>query len=157
MDRSLLPKLTWIVVLFALAAPASSQDTGSADLDRHFEELMSGVRLQGHFNVVGPDGMSAPQPDLYMVSELTRGEGNTWIFNYRMSFNQNQQMVPVPVEVLWAGDTPVLTMTDQEIEGLQGKFSARILIDRGRYAGTWQHGPVGGHMWGVLEPAEEAP
>ena len=116
--------------------------------------MMQGARMKGQFNVVGPQGQSPAQIDLYMVSELSRGEENQWIFNYSMSFNQDQKMSPIPVEVLWAGETPVLTMTDQEIPGLQGKFSARLLIHDGKYGGTWQHGAIGGLMWGVLEKVE---
>jgi hypothetical protein len=35
------------------------------------------------------------------------------------------------------------------------------VIYEGRYAGTWQHGDVGGHLFGLLKrdekPAEEKP
>jgi hypothetical protein len=59
--------------------------------------------------------------------------------------------MPLPVE--WAGDTPVLTMTDQTVEGL-GTFTVRVLIFGELYSGTWQHGSFGGHMWGRIERAE---
>ena len=61
------------------------------------------------------------------------------------------------VKVVWAGDTPVLTMTEQTVEGL-GTFSVRVMIYQDRYAGTWDNGSLGGHMWGQIvkdEPADE--
>ena len=54
-----------------------------------------------------------------------------------------------------AGDTPIITLTNLEIPGL-GTFTSRVIIYEGRYAGTWQHGDVGGHLFGRIEklPAE---
>jgi hypothetical protein len=58
--------------------------------------------------------------------------------------------VPIPLEIKWAGDTPVITLTNLEIPGL-GTFTSRVVIYEGRYAGTWQHGSVGGHLFGRIE------
>jgi len=33
---------------------------------------------------------------------------------------------------------------------LLGTFSAQVVLDGKRYAGTWQHGKVGGHMFGAI-------
>lgn len=157
-------RLVFPLVVFlaaaSLAVPGVAQEPASgpsrAELDSRFEQLMSGVRLDGKFSVILPTGESPPSEDLYMVSELSRGEGATWVFTAKMSYGDQMEMaVPIPVEVQWAGDTPVLTMTNQTIEGM-GTFTVRLLIYEGRYAGTWQHGPVGGHMWGRLVKAEAA-
>ena len=45
----------------------------------------------------------------------------------------------------------MITLTDFKILG-QGPFSARVVFHNGKYAGTWSHGEVGGHLFGVLEP-----
>jgi hypothetical protein len=58
------------------------------------------------------------------------------------------------VEVKWAGKTPVITLDNITIPGL-GTFSSRVVIDQGKYAGTWKHDDVGGHLFGKLEPATE--
>jgi hypothetical protein len=55
------------------------------------------------------------------------------------------------VEVRWAGDTAVIMLTNVSLPGMQGKFSTRLLIDGDRYAGTWSHDKVGGHMWGSIK------
>ena len=36
-----------------------------------------------------------------------------------------------------------------------GTFTARVLFYGDRYVGTWQHGKVGGHMFGKIEPAKK--
>ena len=73
-----------------------------------------------------------------------------------MSYGDNTVAIPMPFDVVWADDTPMITLTDQTIEGL-GTFSARVLVYEGQYAGTWQHGAFGGHMWGRIQrPGEPA-
>ncbi len=147
--------------IVALAVLLSCAGALAADeRDDQFESMMSGVRMEGKFSVDSMGGQPPPEgqfDDLYMVSELERGEGSTWIFKAGMSYGDNMNMeIPVPVRVEWAGDTPVLTMDEQAIEGM-GTFTVRLLFFEGRYAGTWQHGPAGGHMWGKLVSAAEAP
>ena len=132
---------------------AQSDDEARQERDAKFAALLEGARMEGKFNLNSASGESAAQVDLYSVSELRRGEGDTWIFEYTMSYGQGpdgpKQTVPIPVRVEWAGDTPVLTMTDQTVEGL-GTFTVRVMIHEERYAGTWSNGTVGGHMWGRI-------
>ena len=64
--------------------------------------------------------------------------------------------VPVPVQVKWAGKTPVITVDKVSIPGL-GTFSARVLLDNDRYAGTWSHDEKGGHLFGEILPADKKP
>ena len=49
-----------------------------------------------------------------------------------------------------AGKKPVITMDKITIPGM-GTFSTHLLIDGGRYAGTWSHGKTLGHMWGTIK------
>ncbi len=49
----------------------------------------------------------------------------------------------------------MVSLTDLTIPGL-GTFTARVLFYEDRYAGTWQHGKVGGHMFGKIQPAEKS-
>lgn len=149
-SRVLVPRLLPLLLAFGLAGALGAQET--AERERVFAEMMAGKHLVGYFSVVTPEGESPPQADNYMVSELSRGEGASWIFTARMGSGSQAAALPIPVDVLWAGETPVLTMTEQTIEGL-GTFTARVLIHDGRYAGTWQHGPVGGNMWGRVVDA----
>jgi hypothetical protein len=151
----------------AAGAQESATEPDQRDQDARFEALMEGARLVGQFTVDTGQAEDAPRPDLYSVSALEKGEGDVWIFHYTMSYgsgssggNQGSSNRPattfdIPVRVVWADDTPVLTMTEQAVEGL-GTFTVRVMIHGDRYAGTWQHGAFGGHMWGRIE-REQSP
>ena len=118
------------------------------ELEAQFEETMNGAKLIGQFTVTG---MEVPtQPDTYSVSKIEKHEDGRWLFTASMSYGDNTAAIPMPFEVLWAGDTPVITLTDQLIPRL-GTFSARVLVYKDEYAGTWKHDAFGGHMWGRIE------
>ena len=76
--------------------------------------------------------------------------GDYWLFKARIRYGDHDVTVPLPLEVKWAGQTPVITLNNVPIPGL-GTFDARVLIDGNRYAGTWQHGEVGGLLFGRVE------
>ena len=146
------------------AAGAFAQDSSSkpsamdrAALERWFEETMSGASLVGHFVVTGQDAPA--KGDKYRISKIAKMSDGRWMFNAQMGAGDREHTISMPFDVQWAGDTPVITLTDQALEGMQGKFTARVLIYGDRYAGTWQHGQVGGHLYGRLEKAndEKAP
>jgi hypothetical protein len=80
---------------------------------------------------------------------------NDWRFNARIQYGRVDTTLPLVLRVEWAGDTPVLTMTDVTIPNM-GTFTVRILFYRDRYAGTWQHGQVGGHMFGRIEKVSKS-
>ncbi len=62
--------------------------------------------------------------------------------------------MPLEFKILWSGNTPVMTLDALWIPGM-GTFDARVMIHNGRYAGTWQHDKVGGHLFGKIESGEE--
>jgi hypothetical protein len=78
-------------------------------------------------------------------------EGDLWVITARIKYGNVDLSVPVPVEVKWAGKTPVITLDNITIPGL-GTFSSRVVLDQGKYAGTWTHDKVGGHMFGKIVP-----
>jgi hypothetical protein len=87
------------------------------------------------------------------MTRVVKLQGDVWLFTARLQFGEQDLTVPLPLEVKWAGDTPVLTVTDFAIPGL-GTFTSRVMIYRGQYAGTWQHGDVGGHLWGRITKSQ---
>ena len=62
--------------------------------------------------------------------------GDIWLFRTRLKYNDREIPVPIPLSVKWAGDTPVITLTDLAIPGV-GTYSARVVLYRDQYAGTW--------------------
>ena len=130
-------------------------DEATAALHAAFTEAMTNVKLVGVFTVDGADE-GRMQRDEYTISSVTKSpKGDVWIVSARMRYGDVDLTLPVPVEVKWAGTTPMIILDKVTIPGL-GTFSSRVLIDGPRYAGTWQHDAVGGHMFGKIVPAEDA-
>jgi hypothetical protein len=47
-----------------------------------------------------------------------------------------------------------MTLDNLTLPGL-GTFSARVVLHDDKYAGTWQHDKVGGHLFGTISRAKE--
>ena len=83
---------------------------------------------------------------------MTKAEkGDYWNIFARMKYGKVDVTLPFPVEVKWAGNTPVITVDELKLIGLGAAFDARIVISDGKYACTWRHGKVGGLMFGRIE------
>ena len=145
----------------AQEAAEATQPAPAADADGNdaaarfaaFTEAMTNVKLVGAFTVDGPEEGKLVR-DEYTISSVTKApKGDLWIVSARIRYGTVDLTVPVPVEVKWAGKTPVITLDAVTIPGL-GTFSSRVVIDGTRYAGTWQHDAVGGHMFGKIVPVE---
>lgn len=142
-----------LLSLLALAALASCSrsSTGESEqarLEREFESTMTGSVLAGKFSL-----RDKIVEDKYTISKASKLAGDTWLINARIQYGTHDVTVPIPVTVKWAGDTPVITLTDATIPGM-GKFTARVLIYRNNYAGYWANEKGhGGQMWGKVERA----
>jgi hypothetical protein len=153
----LTPLCSLICAALLMAAPgcsSSSPDEAAAkqaQLEKEFEKSMSGARLEGYFTMDGRED-ATPRKETYHISSVTKLTGNYWTFQTRIQYGERDVTLPVPVHLEWAGDTPMVTLTDAEIPGL-GTFTARVLFYRGRYAGTWSHGERGGNQFGRIIPA----
>jgi hypothetical protein len=139
--------LGWLAAKTGAGTRASRMSLN--DLERQFADRMSGVALVGHFTVDGRDDR-ADNAERYEISSVAKLDGNNWRFNARIRYGRFDMTLPVVVTMLWAGDTPMITLTDTNIPTL-GTFTVRLLFYGDRYAGTWQHGRVGGHMFGRIE------
>jgi hypothetical protein len=119
------------------------------ELERQFAERMSDVTLVGSFTVAGRDDRSA-SPDRYDIASVEKVGDDLWRFNAGMQCCGVNGVIPIVVPMRWNGDTPMIMMTDTSLPGV-GTFTARVFFHGDRYAGTWQHGAVGGHMSGRIE------
>ncbi len=157
--RSILAAL----IVFVANVPALAQETKPAptpeELIAKLAKDLTGVKLVGKFTVTGRGEMT-PKEEEYTITSATKlddaDQPDLWLIKARVKYGKTDGTFPIPLLIKWAGDTPVITLTDLEIPGL-GKFSSRVVIYEGRYAGTWQHGDVGGHLFGVLKRDEEKP
>jgi hypothetical protein len=123
------------------------------DVERQFSERMQGVALVGTFTVAGREDR-APRPDRYEIRSVEKVGTDLWRFNAGMSCCGVNGVIPVVVPMRFNGDTPTIMMTDTSLPGL-GTFTVRLFFYSDRYAGTWQHGNVGGHMSGRIEKLTE--
>ena len=132
-----------------------------SERERAFAQRMQSVDLVGHFTIDNLEGLEEFEvrrdrnPERYEIASVAKieGEGDRWRFDVRVVYMTVDVTLPVVVPLVWAGDTPMVSITDFEIPGLGEQFGARVLFYDDRYAGTWDHGPYGGLMYGVIEPA----
>ena len=117
------------------------------DLERRFTEQMQGASLVGSFTIAGRDDRQ-PRADRYDISSVEKIGDDRWRFNARIG--ETGVSLPMVIPMRWIGDTPIIEMTDYTIPTV-GTFSVRVFFYGDRYAGTWQHGEFGGHMYGMIK------
>lgn len=147
--------LAWLTIglLGVINNPISGWASEMTPAEAKFAERLTGAALVGTFQIDGKEGSSQER---YEISKLEKLEGNDWVITSRIKFGKHDVELPVAVKIDWAGDTPVLSLTDVTLPGL-GTFSTRLLFSGDRYAGTWQHDAVGGTMIGKIVPAAKKP
>jgi len=147
-----------IGLLAGLGVLAEAQETevDSATKARYdaFSKALSGSKFVGNFTIVGQE-LGKLTPEEYSIKSVKKmPEGDMWLFVARIKYGERDMSVPIPLEVRWAGDdTPVICVTDFSIFGY-GPFSARVVVYNDKYSGTWSHGEVHGHLFGVIKPGE---
>ena len=132
-----------------------------ADLEREFAETLSGAVLRGTWQMTGnaAEGavsveLSAPKPEQYEISKAGKINDDYWLISARITFAEKDVTIPVPVRVVWAEDTPVISLTNVTLPML-GTYSARVMIYGHFYAGTWFGAGHGGVMSGrIVKNAE---
>ena len=136
----------------AVNAPAIDQ----AELEKKFAESLSGVVFSGSYSVTTSGEEKPPQMEKYTIQRVSKvkDRDDYWLFAARIQYGKNDLTIPLTLQVKWAGDTPVITLTNLTIPGL-GTFTSRVMIYGDRYAGTWQHDKTGGHLWGKIEKIDK--
>jgi hypothetical protein len=119
------------------------------DVERQFTERMREVTMVGSFTIAGRED-ATPRPDGYEISSVEKVGDNLWRFNATMHCCGVNGAIPIVVPMRFNGDTPMIMMTDTSLPGI-GTFTVRVFFYGDRYAGTWQHGKVGGSMSGRIE------
>lgn len=144
--------------LVGTAAAAQEKDAEKSSqemLEKQFSERMSGAVLVGHYSVVGKDSKPA-NPERYELKKVSKVTGDLWTFEARIKYGQTDVTLPLTLRMIWAEDTPIITLTNATLPGLGAAFGARVIFHGDLYAGTWSHGKVGGHLWGTIEKGDPA-
>ena len=137
----------------ATAQEKAAEKPNQEELEKQFSERMTGAVLVGHYSVVGKDAKPA-NAERYELKKVSKFDGDLWTFEARVKFGQTDVTLPLTIRMIWAEDTPMIALTNATLPGLGAAFGARVIFDGNLYAGTWQHGKVGGHLWGTIEKAD---
>lgn len=111
--------------------------------------------LRGSFQMTNADGlegkapMTKPSVERYEISGISKLAGNQWVITARIQYADRDVLVPVPVRILWAAGTPIITLDKMKIPMI-GEYSARVVIDEGFYGGTWRGATYGGVLSGQI-------
>jgi len=121
------------------------------EAERQFTERMKDVAMVGTFSIDGREGRNRI-PDRYEIVSVEKIASDQWRFNAKMNCCglAGSLAIPIAVPMRFVGDTPMIMMTDTSLPGI-GTFTVRVFFYGDRYAGTWQHGRVGGQMSGRIE------
>ncbi|RMF73331.1 MAG: hypothetical protein D6744_15785 [Planctomycetota bacterium] len=153
-----------VALLFGSAASAAAQTSRPAPdraaLERHFAERLTDAVLVGHWQMTraeglaGRDLLSEPRRERYTITGVAKEDEEHWVFAARIEYGETDVTVPLRLRVVWAGDTPVVTLDDVAIPGV-GTYSARVLFHENFYAGTWRGDGYGGVLSGQILKREQ--
>ena len=150
-----------VVVLLGVIATANveaqeptekspEQDPERTQLIQKLEKYLTGTRWKGQFTITGKP-LSDLTEEYYEITKAKNVEADLWMLSVRIKHGGKDRTMDLPpIEVKWAGGTPVITVDQVSIPGM-GTFDARVVIRKSKYAGTWSHNAVGGHLFGTIE------
>ena len=136
-----------LAMLLAAGAACSKAPPEAAKAEDEFQKMLSGATLVGYSVNDRKPGLS--KEEHYYIDKISKVGFETWLFQARMKLGEKEVPVPIPVTIKFAGDTPVLTLTDATIPGM-GSFTVRLVFYRDQYAGTWSAKDHGGQMFGKI-------
>ena len=147
------------VTAFVFAQDAAPPPLELNEAEKQFQESLNKVTLIGYFTQ--GDGAEL-HDDKYVIERVTKIKEDTWKFEARIQYNKKDFKVAMPLPVKFAGDTPVISLTNFAVPGF-GSFTARVVMYNGAYAGTWGSAGANGHggkLFGKIvknEPAADKP
>lgn len=132
-------------------SPAAPEAKGPnvEDLEAAFTQTLANVLFQGRWCVVDKGVMGESKPEQYEIVGVMKTGGDRWVINARIQYGKVNVVAPVPVQVKWAGDTPVIIVDKFAMPGA-GTYSARVMIFENTYSGTWTAGDHGGLLHGLI-------
>lgn len=119
------------------------------ELEAKFKATLTRATLAGRWCSIKEGQLGSEKEDKYTINSVTKIGGAVWLINARIQYGQKDIVAPIPVQVKWAGDTPVIIVDKVGVPG-GGTYSARVMIYEKTYAGTWTGGDHGGLLNGVI-------
>jgi len=128
-----------------------------AELEAKFKATLTKATLSGRWCAIQGGKLTPEKEDKYTIVAVNKLGGDTWIVQARIQYGEKDFTLPLPVQVKWAGDTPVITVDGMAMPGGKTSYSARVLIYDKTYAGTWSGGDHAGLMSGIITNEKESP
>jgi hypothetical protein len=126
---------------FVFAQDATPPPLELNDAEKQFQDALNNVTLTGYFTQ--GDGAEL-HDDKYVIERISKVKEDTWKFEARIQYNKKDFKVAMNLPVKFAGDTPVISLTNFAVPGF-GSFTARVVMYNGAYAGTWGSAGANGH------------
>jgi len=123
-------------------APAKPAMKPRAELEEEFKKSLTGATLEGAWQMTsesaqgGDAELTPPRTEKYTINSATKLTDELWIISARIQFAEKDVDIPVPVRIVWAEDTPMITLTDFPVPML-GTYSCRVIFHHGYYSGIW--------------------
>jgi hypothetical protein len=141
-------------------APPAPPSSSAPGREAQLRERLSGARLAGSWRMTttgegAAAPLSEPREEVYTIGEVTHLGGEQWMITARIRYADRDATIPVPVRIVWAGDTPVITLDNLELP-LLGRYTARVMVYGDFYSGVWFGAGYGGVMAGRVIPAGAA-
>lgn len=129
--------------------PSAATDAALDPAETKFKELLTNATLTGRWAAVNDGELGPEKEDRYFIVSAAKVKDDSWIIQARMKYREQEIVVPIPVQVKWAGDTPVIIVDKLAIPG-GGTYSARVLFYEKTYAGSWTGTRRGGLLNGII-------
>ena len=118
--------------------------------EKQFQTQMTNVVMAGYYT----QGDKAElREDRYVIERISKLKDDVWKFEARVQYNKKDMKIAINVPVKFAGETPVITLTNYAVPGF-GTFSARVVFYDGGYAGMWGGEKSCGKMFGKITKVE---
>jgi len=137
-----------------LIASSRAEEPGKAaaptpEQEAKFIATLTNATLKGRWCGFKDGQLGPEKEDSYTIVSVTKLGGDQWQINARMAYGGKDIDLPIPAQVKWAGDTPVLIL-DNVSMGTARTYSARVMIYEKTYAGWWTAPDHGGLLNGVI-------
>src|SRR5262245_44146633 len=112
-----------IIVLFAATVAATlpivgqdSKPTAPAEAaalnpaETKFKELLNNATMSGRWYPVKDGVLGEQKDDQYVIVGVTKVKDDSWVVNTKMKYRDREMVMPLPIQVKWAGDTPVIVV-----------------------------------------------
>lgn len=131
--------------------PVAKAAPSKEELEERFRAALKNVTFSGRWCLVKEGKLTEERDEKYTISSAVKLSEDSWAIYARVQYGQRDVTIPVPVQVKWAGETPVITLDKVALPGL-GTYSARVVVHEGTYAGTWSGPGVAGLLHGLIQP-----